>query len=1188
MKKPFWLKESLMSNQLYGSNLVGAMIKPASIQAMAASMRAEEAIKHIIPHGFDDMFSTKIDEDGSIILNFTNSENQSDVEVEIPSILFNPEQRNACFPKFLFQISTLRKANYFGNDSKFVLNNNQLIYMIIQNRCVAFKRYTKYFIGLLRSDFKDLKSYIEYVQPTSYNAKKKVQNSYVIVDPWDRNSTQFSMFFHKDKGNELPIGDILRPDGGNFYRKSIEQLMPAVMRDVQIQPGSENMLAESNKIIISQHEEEFYRAPGFFMQKKGNDTNIFSVFAGKQNVPSRLKTHLIADAFEFINPVKKTIIQQDSVMVDGKIVPKDNCLSGGVIVFTDIVPLTGQFVCGEIEQSVRTARALVRLKEVREGQFQEVYVKAGDVFQDRNVSVKLAVDHDGRPVTIVGEYKKITILSVENDSIHNSYRIIMDCVCEAGCARITTHSGVKGFTKIRPELGYITLPNGDKRSVDFVAGMNAIKGKQNTITLARASLAMREGLFTTENGYLNSLNQSQVNEAASKIQKLTYTNEKGESREVWAGYIEYSVTEVSRMYSMDRRQSFSFEAGKYLSQQNDPSLFQHIWKNYIDSEMKDIVLELHKILTDNIGYFANPEGLPVWEPRDLPNVFNEADMVLNSLTRWPSSSVMLDESINKGWYLDLSYKRGPVIRMPSAKLLNAFCSHLPNGKYIYPSVLVNASKVIENCIRKNSQDRYNIGFLWNEDETRRTSVSQYLKSIRGMLHSEKEIGMVLSQTLVKPRIFGMNAKQMADITIPRGVVVMLDNLKYWHMVEVANGLRTNEGREIKDVNDSSAIYAKATIGSLTEDGDRPMGLAIRNPMLWRSQIRPVEIWDKQRYADHLMSKHGINIDEYISVAHCRNMIFISVDDCIIQHSDLDGDLLPLFVPGAEGQELLKTFELENLDPDEVQWTKDYYDGECEANDDLYAEPIYKLHKIQINYDPKNKKTYSEFFINAAVAKNNIGSATSDIWTLYGILQLYKKFCNSPEMKEKFITPWRRRVPSSPANLSDSTISKMSYLYTRLVEEYVINAIKHMEGGSSSFVIFYLKNMTQSEDSATKVSQKLAGAPFNMERRMVSEFMDIIRWSSENGLMDAMKNYIRKYNKGKDVPTSEFDPYISDFTFFGKLTEPLNLITKEVDAVKANNWHYRRVAFVPWAAKGKDVNTPVAVARYVSDGSQFDF
>lgn len=1174
---------------LYASNLIGAMAKPNQIPSMPASMEVEQAIKNIIPSGFEDMISTKIDEDKNIILVFANSENQSDVEVEIPKILFNPGERGASFPKFLFQISTLRKADYFGMDSGFVLNNNQMLHMIIQNRCVTFKRYSKYFIGILRSDLKDLKSYIEYVQPNSFNAKKKVQNSFVVVDPWDRQATMYSLSYHKDNGVELPIGDILRPDGGNFYRKSIEQLMPTVMRDVQIQPGSENMLAESNKIIIASHDKEFYRAPGFVMKQEGNNTFIYSIFAGKQNVPSRLKTHLIADAFEFLEPDKKTLIQQDSIKVGDSIVPKDNCLAGGFIVFTDIIPETGQFVCGEIEQSIRTARRQVKMKEIREGQFQEVLVKVGEVHTGQNISLKIAIDADGRPVNMIGEYKRIEIVSIENDSIHNSYRIIMSCVCEAGCARITSHSGLKGFTKVRPELGYITLPNGEKRPVDFIAGMNAVKGKQNTIALSRACLALKEGFFSTPNGFLDSLNQKQVNDAASSIGKLKYTDEKGNVREVWAGYIQYSVTEVSRMYSMDRRQSFSFEAGKYLSQQEDSALFRHIFDNYIDPDMKEIVLELHKILTDDIGYHHTTENLPVWQPKDLVNVFKDSDLVLNSLTRWPSSSVLLDEEINKGWYLDLSYMRGPIVRMPSAKLLNAFCSHLPNGKYVYPSVVVNVSKVIENCIRKNAQDRYNFGFLWSEKENRRTSISQYIKSIRGMLHSEKEIGMVLSQTLVKPRIFGMNAKQMADITIPKGVVVILDNLKYWHMVEVANGLRTNEGRELKEVEGSEAVYANATIASLTEKGELPKGLIIRNPMLWRSQVQKVDIWDKQRYADYLMKYFGIELDSYMSVAHCRNMILISVADCIIQHSDLDGDLLPLFVPGPEGQNLLKDFYLQNLDSDEVSWTVDYYYGECEANDDLHADSVYQLNKIQVNYDLKNKKTYSEFFINAAVAKNNIGSATSDIWTLYGILQLYQKFCNDPELNQKFIAEWRRRVPSSPKTLLDVKISKMSYLYTRLVEEYVINAIKHMEGGSSSFTMFYLKNMTASEDNATKVASKLASDEFKMDRRMVSEFMDIIRWSVENGLMDAMKNYIRKYNKGKEVPVSEFDPYISDFTFFGQLTEPLNVISKEIAKVKASNWSYRYSGFVPWTGSGQSVsNVPSLPSRYAGDGSAFDF
>ena len=35
------------------------------------------------------------------------------------------------------------------------------------------------------------------------------------------------------------------------------------------------------------------------------------------------------------------------------------------------------------------------------------------------------------------------------------------------------------------------------------------------------------------------------------------------------------------------------------------------------------------------------------------------------------------------------------------------------------------------------------------------------------------------------------------------------------------------------------------------------------------------------------------------------------------------------------------------------------------------------------------KNYCQFLVNAAVAKSNIGSATSDIWALYAIIQIYQ-------------------------------------------------------------------------------------------------------------------------------------------------------------------------------------------------------
>ena len=60
-----------------------------------------------------------------------------------------------------------------------------------------------------------------------------------------------------------------------------------------------------------------------------------------------------------------------------------------------------------------------------------------------------------------------------------------------------------------------------------------------------------------------------------------------------------------------------FEVGKYLEMQKDKSLFNFIWKDCIDVKMKDIAIELHKILNDNIGFFAAKENLPVYSYRVL-------------------------------------------------------------------------------------------------------------------------------------------------------------------------------------------------------------------------------------------------------------------------------------------------------------------------------------------------------------------------------------------------------------------------------------------------------------------------------------------------------------------------------------------------------------------------------------------
>lgn len=273
----------------------------------------------------------------------------------------------------------------------------------------------------------------------------------------------------------------------------------------------------------------------------------------------------------------------------------------------------------------------------------------------------------------------------------------------------------------------------------------------------------------------------------------------------------------------------------------------------------------------------------------------------------------------------------------------------------------------------------------------------------------------------------------------------------------------------------------------------------------------------------------------------------------------------MFVLKASGQEILRNFKLDNVSYEEAKWTLDFYFGECEANDDLHAEPIYQLYVTPMQHSNQDTRTYSEFLLNASIAKSNIGSATSDIWALYAILQLYKAFCatrksDDPSLYDEFIQPWRKKSPKAPLSVTDDELSQISYVYTRLVEEYVINAIKHMEGGSAHFKIYYLRNMTTNENIKTVYNKMVQ--EFGLSPKACSTLMDIIEWAKQNGVMAAVKDFIRLYNKGEtatDANSHKLFKHIANHTFFGSLVMDLYDVSTVIETANMNGFSYSKYA-----------------------------
>lgn len=1147
-----------------------AMSKPNTLARIAPNLTAQEALEVLIPKGFESLMSATIIDNNVVVSLNSGTENGTQNSVTIPHSYFNPT--NILFPHFLFQISTFVQADYLERHKEYVLNQNEFLHLLLQNRLVHFTRMLSearakgnkgtVYTGLLRNDLKEFASYIQYVVPEAYNAKRKFQAAIVCFDVFEKGQRVSPTMLYKrdDKSYEMPLGNILR------LRNRAKDFMPKVLRDINLQPSSIKMVADNNKLVVSK-QESLYRAPGYSMLKEGANTVIKSVFAGKQNLAARLQTFLLGEAFRVINPVKVAICQQDNLKLpSGEIVAKDQTALGGYVVYRHMRPEDGYLMFGEIEQSVETADQIIAKTDSIEGQYSEILASIDDEYEMKEGQIPAAKDLDGEYVYFPRGVRKVKVTNIEENTLLGSAKISFNCEMEAGAARLTTHIGHKGFTKVKPYLGYFTLPNGKEIKVDFIYGMNSVKADMNSIVLSAAMLAMKEGLYKHKSNLINTLSEEQVNKAASTIGKVKFVDEFGNEEEVYAGYVEYQVTEIARMFSNDKTQAFSWEAGRFLANREDKRLFNHIWTNYVNQDQKEIVIELQKVLNDTIGHFAEKENLPVWHPRDLTKVFKTDDLILNTLSRWPSMSKLLNEDLNKGWYLDLRGFGGPLVRMPSARLVNYFSSQMHNGQYVYPALVVAVSNIIQACIGLNGQGRPNYGYLYSKDGSRQALFDRYIRAAHGMLFSNDAMNMSLSSVLLKPRIYGVNAKQMTDIHIPMGVVVMLDDEKYWRFIEVANGIRDNEGKLIESVTseERAAVYSKGLISSLVKDTDSvPRAIIARNPYLWQTGMEVVQVWDKHRFAEHLKSVYDIDMDDYLSVHHNRNLILISTMSCLFAHADNDGDLMPMFCLNPEGQALLREYKHEDVDIHEAAWTLDFYVGEADADNKLNAPYVYKLYETNVNYDASNKKTYAEFLNNASIAKNNIGSATNDIWTLSAIMELYKAFLSDKELYDKYLATYHSTVKTAPRSLSKAEMKKIGYLYTRLVEDKVINAIKHMEGGSAAFEIYYLRNMTLNDQNAQKVAMSLVSAPFNMDARLVNVLMDIVRWANTSGVLTAVKGFISKYNKGSNTDTSDYDDVIQSHTYVGSLVEPMFQCVKEINAIKDSGWDYHYTRYVAW-------------------------
>lgn len=1160
-----------------------SLLNPA-FRAIPADLQPSQ-IEVLLPHNYQELFVCSLDEKENLILIFNRSEISSP-EVRIPRTLFNPSHRPTSFPKFILEISSSSTVpvDYLGADNQYCLNQNQILTLLLKARCDQYLAYpaNTLYTGLMSKDIKNLMSYIGYVRPNTFNAQRKVDNAYVILSP----------------NSVYPQSIVLNNCFGNWFTACdpSEANWPKIMNDLPMCLTSASSLSKTSTVTLSANpNEQMYRSVGYVEYKNtASHKFVKCIFKSAQNIPSRVGCHIIADAYSCVTP-DRSVFQQDNVIVkleDGtlRLDLKDNCSKEAIVVFHPMNQDNLRFAGGEIEITNQLSEVLIIVNKTLEIEFKDMNLVEGQVFVAIGSNpVTLGYDLEDHPIEL-NSVKKCTILGIEPSSINNTYKLRTKLEMTAGNARITSNTGLKGVTKVRPYLGKIQFAedqtaihaalveqfahhhdvdlnvcSGDLQPVfkesefilpDLVTGMNAVKAHGNTIALAQAALAVKLGYYkpVSKAGFdnlLNSLNEAEINEAAQSLPIHKYTNEYGVEVPVYVGLVYVNYTEIAGVYSKMSPQPFMFETGKFIYYNNveTPELYDYIWNNCIDKTVVGYAKELYKILIDRQSAFAQDGNIPVYTIDEVINdkMFVEDDYVLTKKSLFPAQSKLLDPEWNKGFYLDFSKHGGPCFRIPSADMFNHFSGQLGSNEFIYSDLLIIVSKILQTSSLRRRTLR-SAGIFHVEAEKQMSNpnllVSRYLNTVQSVLYSGEEASMKVVQTLIKPMIMGFSMKQVVEPLLPDDVLLVLDDRKFRQCVKIAT-----DGKQ-EAYFTQQALQSLALIGakkdSLALDAylkECPRGIAARNPMLWKLQVKFPRIWNRQMYQAYLKAFHGIDLHNYLTASANTDLLLVSTKIVFDARSDADGDLLPVSILAEEGQMLLRGYvDAAPLDV-ELQWSKDYLAAELKNDLRLYPEGahhVYKLFDIPLKNisaasDKQVTPFYAKYLFNASIAKSNIGPATLDIWTLTCVMEMYRELYKSTGGK---YTLRGNQVNLLPLSMED--LVYLTHMYTRLVQEKVIEGIKHVVNGSKDFEIFYLDNISSSANQ-TAIT-KILLSEFQMSRSMINKLLFVVRYAFETDLLKACRNFISLYNKGRlprDLaPLEKWECQISEHTYLGKLVKDL--------------------------------------------------
>ena len=874
---------------------------------------------------------------------------------------------------------------------------------------------------------------------------------------------------------------------------------------------------------------------------------------------------------------------------------------------TNIVPLSCSDYKITVEQIMKAGNARIisktGLKAVTHifGKNRYVYIAPKDQ------SVNDLPDCDAKETIIEMRQRKLSPYSVKDSSLTFEEHVKINGELEQinSCSYKTVDpKELKGWTK---------------HSVDLVCGMNAVKANINTIRLAQALLAVKLGFYTPKpkgsqvkyEGVLDASNEQEINLAANSLPDFVYLGDDNVPQKCHIGLVPINFTELGTTHVKFKPQSFSFEAGNVIKKAM-PKLFDHIFNNYLDEEKKDACLELYEIYEDSYCKLGIKKQLPIYNLKDIKSKFSSSDLILKTSSSTIIDSILFNESFNPdGFIIDV---RAPanksrvkvkpcLIRIPSAKTLSYFQSRRLDGDFMYDKLLLAISRIFvpllgyltpQDAEEGNKFDEnYSIPFhyifsqvnLLNEDAVknaqangkriRSTHLGRYRDTLKGTVYSSAESSKYLTQSLIKPKIPGVSLKQTVHSLVPNDCVVMLND----HLIKCSY---TQSGHTAL-LDKSSYEYDVITRAIEANDNferneikdelfkvfdDLPLGILNRNPFLWSSQMLLRKVMGKREFSAYLNIVHNIKLDSLLHPFYNKDVLFMNPATALLAKSDVDGDLAPLMILDPIGQVMLK--ELVNIDLDicveEKNWLTNYARKEYGSNTKLLLDfdkndPKfqYKIHSIPTKYvmvNNKHLRTFAKFLINAGIAKTAVGPATVDSWNIKSVLQAYEALYK--KHKGVYLAPNSQQKIPMVDYFSPDLRTKIEFVYVCIVQERVVEGIKHLEGGSSGFGIYYLNNIT--DKTHEKEIKKQLTQNYWLTTQEVERFLAILNFvKGLDGLLGASVNFIKKYNKGKlPTPTKsnpnvveelqKHEQLLMECTYFGTLVKPLYLISQQVKAL----------------------------------------